>query len=164
VVVKIGTGVLTNPKGWISEGRIREIVRQVAENRSKMRSIIIVARALELVGLLLKQDKYIDVIIPRGSAQFIRFVRENSLIPVIETGAGNCHIFVNWDADLEMATRIIVNAKVQRPAVCNAVRKVLVHSARAALEIPSTVGEYPKEIQRCDQGMREKQDNSSSSG
>jgi glutamate-5-semialdehyde dehydrogenase len=86
----------------------------------------------ELVGLLLKQDKYIDVIIPRGSAQFIRFVRENSLIPVIETGAGNCHIFVNWDADLEMATRIIVNAKVQRPAVCNAVRKVLVHSARCA--------------------------------
>jgi glutamate-5-semialdehyde dehydrogenase len=85
----------------------------------------------ELVSLLLKQDKYIDVIIPRGSAQFIRFVKENSLIPVIETGAGNCHIFVNRDADLEMATRIIVNAKVQRPAVCNAVRKVLVHSEMA---------------------------------
>jgi len=93
----------------------------------------------ELVGLLLKQDKYIDVIIPRGSAQFIRFVKENSLIPVIETGAGNCHIFVNWDADLEMATRIIVNAKVQRPAVCNAVRKVLVHSKIAEKYLPKLV-------------------------
>jgi len=93
----------------------------------------------ELVGLLLKQDKYIDVIIPRGSAQLIRFVRENSLIPVIETGAGNCHIFVNWDADLEMATRIIVNAKVQRPAVCNAVRKVLIHSKVAEKYLPRLV-------------------------
>jgi glutamate-5-semialdehyde dehydrogenase len=93
----------------------------------------------ELVGLLLKQDKYIDVIIPRGSAQLIRFVRENSLIPVIETGAGNCHIFVNWDADLEMATRVIVNAKVQRPAVCNAVRKVLIHSKVAEKYLPRLV-------------------------
>ncbi|MGB9718433.1 MAG: glutamate-5-semialdehyde dehydrogenase [Thermoproteota archaeon] len=93
----------------------------------------------ELVSLLLKQDKYIDVIIPRGSAQFIRFVKENSLIPVIETGAGNCHIFVNWDADFEMATRIIVNAKVQRPAVCNAVRKVLVHSEIAEKYLPKLV-------------------------
>lgn len=93
----------------------------------------------ELVKELLKQDKYIDVIIPRGSAQFIRFVKENSLIPVIETGAGNCHIFVNWDADLDMATRIIVNAKVQRPAVCNAVRKVLIHSKVAKKYLPQLV-------------------------
>jgi len=107
----------------------------------------------ELVGLLLKQDKYIDVIIPRGSAQFIRFVRENSLIPVIETGAGNCHIFVNWDADLDMATRIIVNAKVQRPAVCNAVRKVLVHSKIAEKYLPqlvNTLRKYNVVIKGCE--------------
>ena len=107
----------------------------------------------ELVGLLLKQDKYIDVIIPRGSAQFIRFVRENSLIPVIETGAGNCHIFVNWDADLDMATRIIVNAKVQRSAVCNAVRKVLVHSKIAEKYLPqlvNTLRKYNVVIKGCE--------------
>jgi len=107
----------------------------------------------ELVGSLLKQDKYIDVIIPRGSAQFIRFVRENSLIPVIETGAGNCHIFVNWDADLDMATRIIVNAKVQRPAVCNAVRKVLVHSKIAGEYLPqlvNTLRKYNVVIKGCE--------------
>lgn len=107
----------------------------------------------ELVKELLKQDKYIDVIIPRGSAQFIRFVKENSLIPAIETGAGNCHIFVNWDADLEMATRIIVNAKVQRPAVCNAVRKVLIHSGIAEKYLPQLIdvlSKYKVVIKGCD--------------
>jgi glutamate-5-semialdehyde dehydrogenase len=93
----------------------------------------------ELVEVLFKQDRYIDVLIPRGSAQFIKFVRENSLIPVIETGAGNCHIFVNHDADLELATKIIVNAKVQRPAICNAVRKVLIHSKIAEEYLPQLV-------------------------
>lgn len=107
----------------------------------------------ELVKTLLKQDAYIDVIIPRGSAQFIKFVKENSLIPVIETGAGNCHIFVNQDADLEMATRIIINAKVQRPAVCNAVRKVLIHSKIAEEYLPRLVDEmrrYNVRIKGCE--------------
>ncbi|MEM4141197.1 MAG: glutamate-5-semialdehyde dehydrogenase, partial [Nitrososphaeria archaeon] len=80
----------------------------------------------------------------RGSAQFIKFVRDNSSVPVIETGAGNNHIFVNWDADFEMANKIIVNAKVQRPAVCNAVRKVLVHKDIAEKYIPLLVSELQK--------------------
>ncbi|MCX8183902.1 MAG: glutamate-5-semialdehyde dehydrogenase [Crenarchaeota archaeon] len=134
VVLRGGSEALNSNKILV------EIMRNAVKNLVDPEAIQLIENpSRELVGLLLKQDKYIDVIIPRGSAQFIRFVKENSLIPVIETGAGNCHIFVNWDADLEMATKIIVNAKVQRPAVCNAVRKVLVHSKIAEKYLPKLV-------------------------
>jgi len=92
----------------------------------------------------LKLNDYIDVIVPRGSASFIKYVRDRSTVPIIETGAGNNHIFVNWDADFDIANRIIVNAKVQRPAVCNAVRKVLVHEKIAEEYIPILVSEMRK--------------------
>jgi glutamate-5-semialdehyde dehydrogenase len=81
----------------------------------------------------------VDVIIPRGGAGLIRFVRENSTVPVIETGAGNCHIFVDSSADLEMADAIVLNAKIQRPSVCNAAEKLLVHERIAADYIPGIV-------------------------
>jgi glutamate-5-semialdehyde dehydrogenase len=97
-----------------------------------------------IVYEMLKLNDHIDLIIPRGSAQFIRNVRESSTIPIIETGAGNNHIFVNWDANFEMANKIIVNAKVQRPAVCNAVRKVLVHEKIAQVYIPKLMTEMRK--------------------
>jgi glutamate-5-semialdehyde dehydrogenase len=74
----------------------------------------------------------VDVIIPRGGAGLISFVVENSIVPVIETGAGNCHIFVDESADLEMADRIVINAKTQRPSVCNAAEKLLVHEGIAS--------------------------------
>ncbi|MBC7194985.1 MAG: glutamate-5-semialdehyde dehydrogenase [Caldisericia bacterium] len=70
---------------------------------------------------------YIDVIIPRGNKNFIDFVKRNSRVPVIETGAGVVHIYIDNDFDLEMAKKIVVNAKVQRPSVCNAAEKVLFH-------------------------------------
>jgi glutamate-5-semialdehyde dehydrogenase len=78
----------------------------------------------------------VDVIIPRGGAGLISFVVENSIVPVIETGAGNCHIFVDESADLEMADRIVINAKTQRPSVCNAAEKLLVHESIAATYVP----------------------------
>ena len=78
----------------------------------------------------------VDVIIPRGGAGLISFVVENSVVPVIETGAGNCHIFVDVSADFEMADRIVINAKTQRPSVCNAAEKLLVHEQIAAEYIP----------------------------
>ena len=78
----------------------------------------------------------VDVIIPRGGAGLINFVVENSLVPVIETGAGNCHVFVDESADLEMADRIVINAKTQRPSVCNAAEKLLVHAEIAGRYIP----------------------------
>jgi glutamate-5-semialdehyde dehydrogenase len=85
---------------------------------------------------LIKARGLVDVIIPRGGAGLISFVTENSSVPVIETGAGNCHIFVDESADFEMADRIVLNAKTQRPSVCNAAEKVLVNERIAAEYIP----------------------------
>ena len=85
---------------------------------------------------LIKARGLVDVIIPRGGAGLIQFVTENSAVPVIETGAGNCHIFVDASADFDMADRIVLNAKTQRPSVCNAAEKLLVHEAVAAEYIP----------------------------
>jgi len=85
---------------------------------------------------LIKARGLVDVIIPRGGAGLISFVTENSVVPVIETGAGNCHIFVDASADFDMADRIVINAKTQRPSVCNAAEKLLVHESIAAEYIP----------------------------
>jgi glutamate-5-semialdehyde dehydrogenase len=88
---------------------------------------------------LIQARGLVDVIIPRGGAGLISFVTENSAVPVIETGAGNCHIFVDSSADLEMADAIVLNAKTQRPSVCNAAEKLLVHESIAAHYIPRIV-------------------------
>jgi glutamate-5-semialdehyde dehydrogenase len=88
---------------------------------------------------LTKARGLVDVIIPRGGVGLITFVTENSSVPVIETGAGNCHIFVDESADFEMADRIVINAKTQRPSVCNAAEKLLVHERIAAEYIPRIV-------------------------
>jgi len=88
---------------------------------------------------LIKARGLVDVIIPRGGAELITFVTENSAVPVIETGAGNCHIFVDESADFEMADRIVINAKTQRPSVCNAAEKLLVHERIASAYVPHIV-------------------------
>ena len=82
---------------------------------------------------------YVDVLIPRGSARLIQTVLAKATVPVIETGAGNCHVYVDQDAQLKMATDIIINGKVQRPSVCNATEKVLIHQAVAADYLPTIV-------------------------
>lgn len=79
---------------------------------------------------------YIDVLIPRGGRALIQRVVTTATVPVIETGAGNCHIYIDKDADLTMATNITVNAKVQRPSVCNAAEKLLIHRDIAAEFLP----------------------------
>ena len=81
---------------------------------------------------LIKARGLVDVIIPRGGTGLITYVTENSVVPVIETGAGNCHIFVDESADFDMADAIVINAKTQRPSVCNAAEKLLVHERIAA--------------------------------
>jgi len=88
---------------------------------------------------LIKARGLIDVVIPRGGPELISYVTENASVPVIATGAGNCHIFVDDTADLEMADRIVINAKTQRPSVCNAAEKLLVHERIAAEYIPRIV-------------------------
>ena len=93
---------------------------------------------------LMSMRQYIDVLIPRGGADLINTVIEKSRIPVIETGTGNCHVYVDEDADLEKATPIVINAKVQRPGVCNAAEKLLVHSKIAKQYLPVVIAELRK--------------------
>ena len=82
----------------------------------------------ETVQQMMKLHGYIDVLIPRGGAGLIASVVENSTVPVIETGTGNCHIYVDKYANLDMATQIVINAKTQRPSVCNAAESLVVHA------------------------------------
>lgn len=86
---------------------------------------------------MMNLTQYIDVLIPRGGRGFIQRVVKTATVPVIETGAGNCHVYVDRDADLEMATAIAVNAKVQRPSVCNAAEKLLIHKDIAKQYLPT---------------------------
>ena len=93
----------------------------------------------QTVQELIKARGLVDVIIPRGGAGLIAFVTEHSSVPVIETGAGNCHIYVDESGDFEMADRIVINAKTQRPSVCNAAEKLLVHERVASEYVPRIV-------------------------
>jgi len=90
----------------------------------------------EAVNIMLSLEEYIDLIIPRGGEGLIRFVAENSRIPVLKHYKGVCHVFVDADADLDMAVNIIMNGKCQRPGVCNAVETLLVHRDIAATYLP----------------------------
>ena len=94
----------------------------------------------------MKMNRYVDVLIPRGGAGLIRSVVENSTVPVIETGTGNCHIYVDEDADIGMAVDIILNAKTQRIGVCNACESLVVHEA-AEKELLPVLGEALKKKQ-----------------
>jgi glutamate-5-semialdehyde dehydrogenase len=85
---------------------------------------------------LMRARGLVDVLIPRGGAELIRSVVEESTVPVIETGVGNCHVYVDADADLDMAERILLNAKAQRPSVCNAAESFLVHAEVADAFLP----------------------------
>src|SRR5581483_3074562 len=88
---------------------------------------------------LMRARGLVDVLIPRGGAALIRSVVEEACVPVIETGVGNCHVYVDAAADLDTAERILVNAKAQRPSVCNAAETVLVHADVADAFVPRAV-------------------------
>lgn len=90
----------------------------------------------ETAQALMKLNKYIDVLIPRGGAGLIRTVVENASVSVIETGTGNCHIYADEDCDFAMATEIVLNAKTQRPSVCNAAESLLIHKNIAEKLLP----------------------------
>lgn len=123
-------------------------------HRSSMAITSVIRNAIKVAGLpedavalventsresavaLMKLNGYLDVIIPRGGAGLIRTVVENATVPAIETGTGNCHIFVDKSADLEMAKNIVINAKTSRPSVCNAEEKLLVHKEIAEKFLP----------------------------
>ncbi|MEI6578637.1 MAG: glutamate-5-semialdehyde dehydrogenase [Eubacteriales bacterium] len=103
----------------------------------------------ESANELMKMNEYIDVLIPRGGAGLIKAVKETSTIPVIETGIGNCHIYVDRAADIDMAAQIIFNAKTSRPSVCNACESMLIHkdiAEQALLKINSKLAEKSVEV------------------
>ncbi len=112
----------------------REALKENGYNQNLVQMLNDTSR--ETAGKFMKLNKYIDVLIPRGGAGLIQSVIENSTIPVIETGVGNCHIFVDASANIETAVKIIINAKTQRPGVCNACEKVLVHKDIAHKLLP----------------------------
>jgi len=106
---------------------------------------------------LMRMRDYVDVLIPRGGADLIKAVVENAKVPVIETGIGNCHIYVEKDADLERAIEIIINAKCQRPGVCNAAEKVLVHRDIASGFVPKVIEAlrtHGVEVRGCEETQR----------
>jgi glutamate-5-semialdehyde dehydrogenase len=107
----------------------------------------------ETTARFMKMNEYLDVLIPRGGAGLIRAVVENATVPVIETGTGNCHVYVDQHADIDMAVSIIVNAKTTRVGVCNACESIVVHSAIAAKLLPAlydALSEKKVEM-RCDE-------------
>lgn len=110
----------------------------------------------ETTRQFMQMDQYVDLLIPRGGKNLIQSVRRNSLIPVIETGTGNCHIYVDAAADIDMAVRIIVNAKTQRTGVCNACESLVIHSSilpEAAGPIAKALTEKHVEIRADDRAL-----------
>ena len=105
--------------------------------------------SVELMGLV----DYLDLLIPRGGAGLIKAVVENAKVPVIETGVGNCHVFVDESADIDMAANIIYNAKTSRPSVCNAIETILVHKNIAEKALPvikARLDEKNVELRGCE--------------
>ena len=118
---------------------------------------VVPVREREAVYALLKQEAFIDLIIPRGGEGLIRSVVENSKIPVLKHYKGVCHIYVDADADLEMARDISFNAKVQRPGVCNAMETLLVHRSVAGTFLPDMAAQFAEagvELRGCAETCR----------
>lgn len=130
---------------------MRDAVEKTGLDRNSIQLIEDTSRqsSTELMGL----TKYLDVLIPRGGKGLIRAVVENAKVPVIETGAGNCHVYVDEFADIDMAANIIYNAKTSRPSVCNAIETILVHQAVAEKALPvikARLDEKNVELRGCE--------------
>jgi glutamate-5-semialdehyde dehydrogenase len=121
-------------------GLMQEALEEAGAPLAAVQVIPSIAREATLE--LLKQDELVDLIIPRGGEGLIRFVAEHSRIPVLKHYKGVCHIFVDADADLEMADTICINAKVQRPGVCNAMETLLVHEQIAPVFLPRMLSRF----------------------
>lgn len=125
VILKGGSDAIHSNEAIVKV--LRETVEQLGIRPDVLQLITDTDRSTTVEFMKLKQ--YVDLLIPRGSARLIASVVENSTIPVIETGAGNCHVYVDKAADLEMAAKIILNAKTQRIGVCNACESLVIHEA-----------------------------------
>lgn len=125
VILKGGSDAIHSNKA------ITDVIRKALENEGATADAILLIESTdrEITREFMRMKQYVDVLIPRGGAGLIRSVVENSAIPVIETGTGNCHIFVDESADLTKAIPIIINAKTQRIGVCNACESLVIHEA-----------------------------------
>lgn len=141
-----------------SNSAICEVMRSALESAGLPADCVqlVMDTTRESAAALMRMNGYVDVIIPRGGAGLIRAVVENATVPVIETGAGTCHIYVDKDADIDMAVRIINNAKTSRPSVCNAAECMLIHRDIAPAALPliaKALREGGVEIRSDDAGM-----------
>ena len=138
-----------------SNSIIIEILRYTLEKNNLPKDAISLLPDYSRKGVewLIKQDKYVDLIIPRGGEKLIKFVSENSKVPVVKHDKGLCHVYVHKDADLQKALEIAINAKVQRPGVCNAMETLLVDRAVAGEFLPKIKEEMEKnevELRGCE--------------
>ncbi len=134
---------------------ISEIMRNAVESVGFPKDCIALVKdtSRQSATELMQLSDYLDVLIPRGGAGLIRSVVENAKVPVIETGVGNCHIYVDESADVQMAANIIFNAKTSRPSVCNAIETILVHkniAQKALPEIKKLLDTKNVEIRGCE--------------
>lgn len=131
LAIKAGNTVILRggKEAFNSNSAIMDIMRDAVEKIGFNPDIMELVRdtSRESSTALMRMNKYVDVLIPRGSASLINAVVENSTVPVIETGVGNCHVYVDNEADIDMATEIIFNAKTQRISVCNTAESLLIH-------------------------------------
>ena len=146
-------------ESYNSKKCICEIMRDAVEKAGFPKDIIqfVDDTTREVTTELMKCDKYLDLLIPRGGAGLIKAVTKNATVPVIETGTGNCHLYVDESADIEMAVNITDNAKTQRPSVCNAIETLLVHKNIAEKFLPAVkkkLDEHNVEIRGCAETKR----------
>ena len=127
VILRGGSDAINSNKALV--GLMRTALRNCGVNENAVQLVEDTSRAV--ANAMMKLNKYIDQLIPRGGGGLIHAVIENATIPVIQTGEGNCHVYVDESADIDMAVNIINNAKTQRPSVCNAIENILVHEKAA---------------------------------
>lgn len=139
LAIKAGSAVILRggKEAFLSNCAITDCMRDAIKSAGFDPDIVELVRdtSRESSAALMRLNEYVDVLIPRGSAALINAVVENSTVPVIETGAGNCHIYVDSDADIDMAADIVFNAKTQRISVCNAAESLLLHKDIAELAL-----------------------------
>ena len=159
--LKTGNAVILRggKEAYNSNKCICEIMREAVEKAGFPKDIIqfVDDTTREVTTELMKCDKYLDLLIPRGGAGLIKAVTKNATVPVIETGTGNCHLYVDESADIEMAVNITDNAKTQRPSVCNAIETLLVHKNIAEKFLPTVkkkLDEHNVEIRGCAETKR----------
>ena len=155
--IKSGNAVILRggSEARFSNRAIGEVLRQACVEAGAPEDAVQVVASTDraMIHELLKLEEYVDLIIPRGGEELIRFVAANSLVPVVKHYKGVCHVYVDSDADLEMAQRISLNAKVQRPSVCNAMETLLVHEAVAPRFLPEVIERLRDsgvEVRGCD--------------